>query len=49
MSGILCRCILAMVDGDVESTLVGDVEGAGLGFLEGVISKRAGLGSLVVG
>ena len=49
MSGILCRCILAMLDGEMESTLVRVVEGAGLGCLEGVISNRAGLGSLVRG
>ena len=49
MSGILCRCILAMLDGEMESTLVRVVEGAGLGCLEGVISNRAGLGSLVGG
>ena len=49
ISGRLCRCILAMSDGETESTLVGAVDGAGLGCLEGGVSKGAGLGYFVGG
>ena len=44
MSGILCRRTLVMSDGEMESTLVCDFEGEGLGCLEGEITKGAGLG-----
>ena len=49
MSGRLCRCILAMSDGETESTLVGAVDGAGLGCLEGGVAKGAGIGYFVRG
>ena len=49
VSGISCRCILAMSDGETESTLVVVVEGAGLGWLVGGVSDGAGLGYLVRG
>ena len=33
MYGMLCKCILVILDGDTEYTLVGAVDGAGLGCL----------------
>ena len=44
---ISCRCILEMLDGETESTLVGDVEGEGIGCLEGGITEGVGLGFFV--
>ena len=49
MSGISCRCILAISYGETESTLGGVVKGEGLGWLEGGVTNGAGLGSLVEG
>ena len=49
MSVVLVRWILAMSDGETESTFGGVSEGAGLGCLCGGVSKGAGLVSLVGG
>ena len=49
ISGISCRCILEMSYGETESTLGGVVEGASLGWLEGGVTNRVGMGYLVGG
>ena len=48
-SRMLFRFILAISYGDTESTLVGDVDGAGLGCLIGGESKGAGFGAFLGG
>ena len=48
-SKMVCRCILAMLEGENESTLGGTVDGEGLGCLGGGESEEAGLGVFVVG
>ena len=47
MSGMSCRCILAILDRETVSTLVGAVKGACLGCLEGVVAEGSGFGSFV--
>ena len=49
MSGMSCRYILAISDGETESTLSGTVNGEGLGCLGGGDSEGAGLGYSVGG
>ena len=39
MSGMFCRCILAMSDGETESTLVGTVRGQALGVWREALPK----------
>ena len=49
MSDMSCRCILVISDGETESTLVGAVEGAGVGCLGGGNAEGVGLGDFVGG